>query len=246
MAKDTCNNILPKTLFENGVEIDQDKVADVFGSFFDRKVRTVLAEVRINDGVHNGRRMVDESEKMLMREDDVWECMRTLKAKNSEGFDRIPQRILVDGAEVIIKPISGLFKRIYETGTVPDQWLIAKTIPVFKNKGQISDINNYRPIANLCSCSKIFEKLILRRILEIQNTAGVDITNKHQHGFNRKSSTSTLMAVLQSEIKRALEDEDFVIVASLDLSSSFDLVDINLLIKRLAVAGLPADVFTAD
>jgi exonuclease III len=80
MAKDTCNNIMPKTLFENGVEIDQDKVADVFGSFFDRKVRTVLAEVRINDGVHNGRRMVDAADKMFMREEDVWKCMRTLKA----------------------------------------------------------------------------------------------------------------------------------------------------------------------
>ena len=242
MAKDTCNNILPKTLFENGIEIDQDKIADVFGSFFDRKVRTVLAEVRINDGVHNGRRMVYEADEMFMREDDVWECMRTLKAKNSEGFDRIPQRILLDGAEVILKPLSGLFKRIYETGMVPDQWLIAKTIPVFKNKGQTSDINNYRPIANLCSCSKIFEKLILRRMLEIQDTAGIDFTNKHQHGFKRKSSTSTLMAVLQSEIARALEDEEFVIVASLDLSSAFDLVDINLLMKRLAMVGLPADV----
>jgi hypothetical protein len=168
--------------------------------------------------------------------------MRTLKAKNSEGFDRIPQRILVDGAEVLIKPISGLIKLIYETGKVPDQWLIAKTIPVFKNKGQTSDIINYRPIANLCSCSKIFEKLILRRILEIQDLAGVDFTNKQQHGFKRKSSTSTLMAVLQSEIARALEDEDFVIVASLDLSSAFDLVDINLLMKCLAVVGLPADV----
>ena len=242
MAKDTCKNNLPKTLYENGVEIDQDKVADVFGSFFDRKIRTILAEVRINDLVHNGRRMVDAEDRMFMRESDVLECIKTLKGKNSEGLDRIPQRILVDGAEVLLKPISGLFKRIYVTGMVPDQWLIAKTIPVFKNKGQTSDISNYRPIANLCSTSKIFEKLILKRILEIQDNAGLDFTNKNQHGFKRKNSTSTLMAVLQSQIARALEDEDYVIVASLDLSSAFDLVDIDLLMKRLDLIGLPADV----
>jgi hypothetical protein len=83
MAKDTYKNNLPKTLYENGVEIDQDKVADLFGSFFDRKVRYILAEVRINDNVHNGRRLVDAEERMFMQESDVWECMKTLKDINS-------------------------------------------------------------------------------------------------------------------------------------------------------------------
>jgi hypothetical protein len=39
--------------------------------------------------------------------------MKTLKSENSEGFDRIPQRIMVDGTEVLVKPVSGLFARIY-------------------------------------------------------------------------------------------------------------------------------------
>jgi hypothetical protein len=51
---------------------------------------------------------------------------------------------------------------------VPDQSLMAKTIPVFKNKNKPQNIESYRPIANICSTSKIFEKLILKRILEIQ------------------------------------------------------------------------------
>jgi hypothetical protein len=70
----------------------------------------------------------------------------------------------------------------------------------------------------------------------------MDLTNHLQHGFKRKCSTSTLMAVLQSQIARALEDEDFVIVVSLYLSSAFDLVDTNLRIKRLKMVGLQDDV----
>ena len=35
-------------------------------------------------------------------------------------------------------------------------------VPIYK-KGNKKDIENYRPIANLCSTSKIFEKLILKR-----------------------------------------------------------------------------------
>jgi hypothetical protein len=101
-----------------------------------------------------------------------------LKLKNSEGYDRIPQRILVEGVEFLAAPITGLMNMIYEKKSVPDQWLVAKTTPVYKNKGPTKDIKNYRPIANLCSASKVFEKLILKRIMEIQTTHEVDLTGK--------------------------------------------------------------------
>jgi hypothetical protein len=41
---------------------------------------------------------------------------------------------------------------------------------------------------------------------------------------------------------RALDDNEYVMVASLDLSSAFDVVNINLLVKRLRIICLPNDV----
>ena len=35
----------------------------------------------------------------FMDTDSVRECILSLKLKNSEGFDRIPQRVLVDGVD---------------------------------------------------------------------------------------------------------------------------------------------------
>jgi hypothetical protein len=43
-------------------------------------------------------------------------------------------------------------------------------------------------------------------------------------------------------ISRSFDDDNFVLVASLDLSSAFDVVDINLLVKRLKIVGLPSDM----
>jgi hypothetical protein len=54
--------------------------------------------------------------------------------------------------------------------------------------------------------------------------------------------TSTLSANLQSIIACALDNDEFALLASLDLSSAFDVVDIRLHIKRLKVFGLPFDV----
>jgi hypothetical protein len=51
-----------------------------------------------------------------------------------------------------------------------------------------------------------------------------------------------LSSALLSQISRALDNEEYVIVASIDLSSAFDLVNIDLLIKRLKTVGLPNDL----
>ena len=61
----------------------------------------------------------------------VKECILNLKIKNSEGFDRIPQRILREGIDVLQGPLSLLFKLIYEEKQIPDQWRVARTIPIW-------------------------------------------------------------------------------------------------------------------
>ena len=125
--------------------------------------------------------------------------------------------------------------------TIPQQWLISKVIPIHK-KGNNSDIKNYRPISNLCSCSKIFEKLILARINSLEISNNVDLTGKSQHGFKPKHSTLTAGLQIQSLIARATDSDMSVLMASLDLSSAFDVVNVGLLLKRLEIIGFPPDV----
>ena len=108
----------------------------------------------------------------------------------------------------LIRPLTTLFKLVYESKKIPEQWKVSKTIPLHK-KGPKKDIENYRPISNLCSTSKIFEKLILKRILEIQESNNVDITGKNQHGFKKNRSTLTLGIQLQSLIARALDESNY-------------------------------------
>ena len=94
---------------------------------------------------------------------DVSECLANLGSKKCEGFDRIPVCCLYDARVPLLEPFSSLFAKIYNLCKIPDQWKVSKIIPVFK-KGSKREIENYRPIANLCSASKILEKLILKQI----------------------------------------------------------------------------------
>ena len=136
-----------------------------------------------------------------------------------------------------------MFNQIYQQRNIPEQWLIAKITPIFK-KGNKNKIENYHPISNLCSTSKIFEKLILLRLLKLEKFKGIDLTGKSQHGFKSGHSTCTAGLKLQSMIARALDGGEYALMATLDLSAAFDVVDVNLLIKRLTILGLSSDIIS--
>ena len=48
------------------------------------------------------------------------------------------------------------------------------------------NIENYRPISNSCSTSKIFETLILKRIQKLETSNNTNITGANQHGYKKK------------------------------------------------------------
>jgi hypothetical protein len=69
--------------------------------------------------------------------------------------------------------------------------------------------------------------------MEVQDTNSVDLTGENQYGFKKGHSTFTIFAKIQLLIAHALDDDEYVLLASLDLSSVFDLVNVELLLKRL-------------
>jgi hypothetical protein len=108
-------------------------VPDEFAKFFDTKVKNIVLSVNIKEGVYNGTRKVNTENKIFMNMDSLRSVMESTKIKNSEGFDRIPQRIIKEGLENLLVPFTQLFKKIYTQRSVPEQWLLAKTIPIHKS-----------------------------------------------------------------------------------------------------------------
>lgn len=76
------------------------------------------------------------------------------------------------------------------SGLVPDGIKIAKVIPLFK-AGDRQLQTNYRPISILPCFSKIYEKVVYKRMMSY--ILNFNILNKNQYGFRNKHST--IMAV---------------------------------------------------
>jgi hypothetical protein len=125
VANDANIHQLPNILFLNNVEIGGGEISEVFAKHFDTKIRDILGTVTVDDTVYNGIRKINSKNWNFMTREVINQCLLSLNCKNLEGFDRIPQRILLDGAEILIDPLCVLFDKIYHQKFVPEQWLVA-------------------------------------------------------------------------------------------------------------------------
>ena len=184
MAKNLPVNSIPNKCFYNNQPVNEHDLPNCFANFFRDKVQSIKDTLHVSENVYNGKNKLIVCDRFFMNENDIKECVMSLKRKNCEGFDRIPVSIIIDAIDILLPPLTTLFRLIYDQKKIPDQWKMAKIIPIFK-KGNKSHIENYRPIANQCSTSKIFEKLILKQIHYLESTNNLDFTCKQQHGLKK-------------------------------------------------------------
>ena len=73
-----------------------------------------------------------------MTRENVLKAMKSQKLKNSVG---IPQRIIVDGAELLVDEMATLFDKIYVQKCIPEQWRMSVIKPIHK-KGPYNQRQN--------------------------------------------------------------------------------------------------------
>ena len=73
--------------------LEDNDQPDQFASYFDEKIKAIINTPCIDDSVYNGRKKVESLYKIFMDQESIRDCVLSLQVKNSEGFDRIPQRI---------------------------------------------------------------------------------------------------------------------------------------------------------
>ncbi len=152
--------------------------------------------------------------------EDLAKALKGVKNKKCSGIDNIPLIVAKDFVHSHMELSLQIFNDAARC--FPDEWRTAKVLPLLK-KGNNLDVNNYRPISNLVSMSKIYERLLLQRLLD--ETDGME--GRSQHGFRKSYSTATAVLELQSIIAKALDEGSIVAVYSVDLSAAFDLLRID-------------------
>ena len=135
-----------------------------------------------------------------------------------------------------VSPILALLvNQSFQTGIFPDKLKIAKVISLFK-KGNPELPSNYRPISLLSIFSKIFEKLMYRRLyrfLEIH-----DVFFSLQFGFQENHSIDHALVSLTETVKSTLDNKRFGCGIFIDLQKAFDTVNHKILLSKLEHYGI--------
>merc|ERR1712240_569828 len=92
-----------------------------------------------------------------------------------------------------------LFNRVLEEGIVPESWLNGMILPIYKNKGDSNDPDNYRGITLLSCLGKLFTSVINCRLNEY--TDGIELINENQAGFRKNYSTTDHIILLKNVIE---------------------------------------------
>jgi hypothetical protein len=99
----------------------------------------------------------------------------------------------------------------------PTQWKVAQIVLILKPRIPLNELTSYRPISLLPIIPKVFEKLLLKRLLPI-----VEINRlipNHQFGFRQSHSTIQQTHQVARKTNEALENKQYCSAAFLDISS---------------------------
>ena len=129
-----------------------------------------------------------------------------------------------------------IFNVCMKDGYFPNELKIAKVIPLYKHKGSINDICNYRPISMLSVFSKIFEKLIHKEIMSFLDANST--LSDCQFGFRAKHSTAHALINAISHLQLAMDSGKSALGLFIDFSKAFDTINHRILLDKLEIYGI--------
>ena len=143
--------------------------------------------------------------------------------------------MLVDAREYVSEPLAFILNSSFLTGVFPNKLKLARVVTSFK-KGDKSYSGNYRPISILLVISKLFEKLVNKRVVDFLEKH--EILYKHQYGFRHGYSTKLSLINLINRITNYTDEGRLRIGVFIDFAKAFDTINRTILLKKLERYGI--------
>ena len=159
--------------------------------------------------------------------------MKKKKLKNSKscGLDNIDTYILKLTRKFIVPALTHIVNLSISTQTFPKAYKVAKVVPLYKgNECETTDPKSYRPVALLPIVSKVLERVVQKQINDYMDKN--KFWHPQQHAYRAHHSTATAMISMHDSWVEAAENGKLSGIALIDMSAAFDVVDINILLRK--------------
>ena len=179
-----------------------------------------------------------------MTEREVFKVLQNAPRKTSSGSDELSYIELIDGRESVAPILTEIINGIIRLGHWPSSWRTSIIKPLFKGGPDKQDPSKYRPISLTAAPSRLVEKILNGQLQEhfIEN----DLIPNECHGFVPGKGTTTAALDILTEMQHGVEDCKVPTLLGIDMSSAFDAVSRNKLLRlmsRLGVGALGLQLF---
>ena len=165
---------------------------------------------------------------------DVGEAIKAIKHGKSAGMDGIYGEHFIHAHKKVNVLLCLVFNAMVIHGYLPSQLLNTIIVPLVKDKrGNLTDGDNYRPLAITCIASKILELLVLNRYNSMLKTSD------NQFGFKKEHSTDMCVFAMKQVIDYYTNLSSPVYICFLDASKAFDKVNHWSLFDKLFKRKIP-------
>lgn len=174
---------------------------------------------------------------LVFSKDDVLNVITRLNLTSGPGPDNLHPLLISKCADYLVSKLVILYNLSIKTGKFPDCWKLSYIKPLLK-KGDVSDVNNYRPICKPSVVAKIFDQLVYDKLSCYLHKFIIP----NQHGFMNNRSTITNLSVYTEDLIDSINKSCAVDAVYTDFSRAFDVVNTDLLIRKLNAYGINGDL----
>jgi hypothetical protein len=174
----------------------------------------------------------------LTKPEAVQEAIRVLRVGKYPGPNCIPNRALKHLPQRAVSLQVLIFNAILLTHHFPKAWKHARVISILKPGNDPALLSSYRPITLLDTIGKLFENILLARILHEVNVR--ELMRDEQFGFRPKHSSSPQLAGLVERITSNIGEKKLKGAVFLDVAKASCTVCINGLLYKLTLLHFPS------
>jgi hypothetical protein len=89
-------------------------------------------------------------------QEEILRCIKKLKNNKACGEDYVVKEYIKSTLDLFLPTYEKIFNAIFNSGEMPDIWLVGNIKPIYKNKGNPLDPKNFRPITIISCLGKLF------------------------------------------------------------------------------------------
>ena len=166
---------------------------------------------------------------------EVEEIILNLDPSKSVGPHSIPIYLLKILGPHISEALAKLVNQSLLEGIFPSKLKLAKVISLYK-KDDPEIASNYRPISLLPLFSKLYERLMYRRLYSF--LIYHKIIYPLQFGFQKNHSVEHTLISMTEVVRSTLDNKKYGCGIFIDLQKAFDTVNHNILLSKLECYGI--------